>query len=130
MVEVDTKQIGLLQQAVLVSSMEDTRECAEVEVLSFVIPCLVFACDGAQHFCLLLCIRANDVAVDVRNADAAQWLRVADGVSEEGKRQQFSLFDSEKLLIDRKVVIHGSVPPPFCLGDYWLHTHALHRKFY
>ena len=86
MVEVDTEQIGLLQQAVLVSSMEDTRECAEVEVLSFVLPCLVFTRDGAQHLRLLLCIRANDVAVDVRNADAAQWLRVADGFSEERER--------------------------------------------
>ena len=128
MVEVDTKQIGLLQQAVPVSSMKDTRECAEVKVLSFVLPCLVFARNGAQHLCLLLCIRANDVAVNVRNADAAQWLRVADGFSEKGKRQQFSLFNSEKLLIDRKVVIQGCVSPPFCLWDYWLHTHMLHRK--
>lgn len=110
--------------------MEDTRECAEVEVLSFVLPCLVFIHDGAQHFCLLLRIWTNDVAVDVRNTDAAQWLRVADGFSEEGKRQQFSLFDSEKLLIDRKVVIHGCVSPPFCLWDYWLHTHMLHRKYH
>ena len=86
MVEVNTKQIGLLQQASLVSSMKDTRECAEVEILSFVLACLVFARNGAQHFCLLLCIRANDVAIDVRNADAAQWLRVADGFSEKGKR--------------------------------------------
>lgn len=66
MVEVNTKQIGLLQQASLVSSMKDTRECAEVEILSFVLACLVFARNGAQHFCLLLCIRANDVPVDVR----------------------------------------------------------------
>ena len=128
MVEVNTNQIGLLQQAVLVSSMKDTRECAEVEILSFVLACLVFARNGAQHLCLLLCIRANDVAVDVRNTDAAQWLRVADGFSEKGKRQHFSLFYSEKLLIDRKVVIHGCVSPPFCLWDYWLHTHMLHRK--
>jgi len=128
MVEVDTKQIGLLQQTVLVSSMEDTRKCTEVEVLCFVLPCLIFARDGAQHLCLLLCIRANDIAVDVWNADAAQWLRVADGFSEKGKRLQFSHFDSEKLFIDRKVVIHGSVSPPFCLWNYWLHTHVLHRK--
>ena len=87
MVEVDTKQIGLLQQAVLVSIMEDTRKCAKVEVLSFVLPCLVFARDGAQHLRLLLCIRANDVAVDVRNADAAQRIRVADRLSKEGERQ-------------------------------------------
>lgn len=87
MVEVDTKQIGLLQQAVLVSIMEDTRKCAKVEVLSFVLPCLVFARDGAQHLCLLLRIWANDVAVDVRNADAAQRLRVADRLSKEGERQ-------------------------------------------
>ena len=67
--------------------MEDTRKCAEVEALSFVVPCLVFDRNGAQHLCLLLRIRANDVAVDVRNADAAQRLRVADGFSEEGERQ-------------------------------------------
>ena len=118
MVEVDTEQNGLLQQADLVSSMEDSRECTEVEVLSFVVPCLVFARDGAQHLCLLLCIRANDVAVDVRNTDAAQRLRVADGLSEEGERQWFPLFDSKKLLIDRKVVTHGFVSPPFYPWDY------------
>ena len=67
--------------------MEDTRKCAKVEVLSFVLPCLVFTRDGAQHLRLLLCIRANDVAVDVRNADAAQRIRVADGLSKEGERQ-------------------------------------------
>ena len=86
MVEVNTNQIGLLQQAILVSSMKDTRECAEVENLRYVHPYKVLARNGAQHLCLLLCIRANDVAVDVRNTDAAQWLRVADGFSEKGKR--------------------------------------------
>ena len=86
MVEVDTKQVGLLRDAVITACPKDTRECAEVEVLSFVVPCLFFARDGAQGLCLLLRMRANDIAVDVRNADAAQRFRVTDRFSEEGER--------------------------------------------
>ena len=109
MVEVDAEKLGVQQQSVLAAGAEGAGEGAEVKVLGFVLACRILVGDGAERGGLATGIaRVDDVAVDVRNGDAAQGLCITHGLSEEG--EGLCLLRSEEVcvdIVDVVVAIHG-----------------------